>query len=294
MNEKPVCALCHSNENVLVQTGVRHAPQIQVRRCHRCGLEFLWPRSTADNLANYYTEDYRVDYGDLSANEQRKLDLDEARLRVRRILPYLSEKTRLLEIGSGSGAFLDSVRPYCGNVTGVEPHEEYRKAMVAELKIKVVAGIDELLKSSVKFDVVTMFHVLEHIEDPVAFLKKVARVMSGDSALMIEVPNIDDVLVKVYKIPQYLSFYYQKAHLYYFSKRTLSRIYKEAGFSATIEGVQRYDISNHIRWMLTGKPRGQGYYRNMFLPSTDAAYADALIRAGCQDTLWSIARPKTK
>jgi 2-polyprenyl-3-methyl-5-hydroxy-6-metoxy-1,4-benzoquinol methylase len=241
-------------------------------------------------LADYYTQDYRGEYSDLPADQQYRLDLDEARLRTKRLLPLITEKARLLEIGCGSGAFLDSVRPYCGEVTGVEPHEEYRQATVARSNIPVVASIDELLLGSKRFDTVAMFHVLEHIADPVSFLGKIAQVMDRDGKLLIEVPNVDDVLVSVYKIPAYLRFYYQKAHLYYFSRPTLVRTLEQAGFKATIDGIQRYDLSNHIHWMLTGQPGGQGYYLDMFSPSVNAAYADALIRAGRSDTLWAIAR----
>lgn len=275
---------------MLVQVGVRHAVELKVHRCGQCGLVFLWPRPSSAKLAGYYTQDYRGEYSDLPADQQYCLDLDEARLRTKRLLPLITEKARLLEIGCGSGAFLDSVRPYCGEVAGVEPHEEYRQATVARSNMPVVASIDELLLGSKRFNMVAMFHVLEHIADPVSFLGKVVKVMERDSKLLIEVPNVDDVLVSVYKVPDYLHFYYQKAHLYYFSRPTLTRTLEQAGFKATIDGIQRYDLSNHIRWMLTGQPGGQGYYLDMFSPSVNTAYADALIRAGRSDTLWAVAR----
>ena len=64
----------------------------------------------------------------------------------------------------------------------------------------------------------------------------------------------------------------------------------QAGFDATIEGIQRYDLSNHIYWMLKGEPGGQSCYNDILLPSVHAAYADALIHTGHSDTLWAIAQ----
>jgi hypothetical protein len=67
---------------------------------------------------------------------------------------------------------------------------------------------------------------------------------------------------------------------------------QKAGFTAVIQGVQRYDLSDHLRWMLTGQPGGQRYYHQILAPSIQAAYADLLIRAGRADTLWAVAHRK--
>jgi hypothetical protein len=108
--------------------------------------------------------------------------------------------------------------------------------------------------------------------------------------VVIEVPNVDDALVVLYRVPRYLAFYYQKAHLYYFSRSTLARTLELAGLRAKVDGIQRYDLGNHLRWMLTGEPGGQGYYDQVLPPSVHAAYGEALVRAGHGDTLWAVAR----
>lgn len=282
------CVLCASKENTLVQSGVRYDPVREVRQCRRCRLFFLWPVQAAMELNTYYTDGYRREYESPPRREQYRQDLDEARIRVRRILHLVNSGTRLLEIGSGSGAFLDSIRPYVSQVVGIEPDVNYRQSICSELQIDVRSSLDQC--DGQPFDVVTVFHVLEHITEPVVFLRSIHRVMADEGVLLLEVPNVDDALVSVYRIPAYMGFYFQKAHLYYFSSATLLEALKQAGFSASVQGVQRYDISNHIQWMLTGQPGGQGCYDHVFLPSAQAAYADSLIRAGCCDTLWAIAR----
>ena len=292
MTQQPVCIICGNKNTTLLQEGARHDPEVKVHRCRGCGFVFLWPRPTPAELDAYYATEYREDYGGTPAGEQYQKDLAEAETRVERLQPLLAAETRLLEIGSGSGAFLNKVRGHCGSVTGVEPHDGYREATLSRSKINMYATLDEAIKDGRRFDVVVMFHVLEHIEDPAGFLQKASRVMDKGARLGIEVPNVDDALVSVYQVPAYLEFYYQKAHLYYYSAATLAAVLEAAGFAADINGVQRYDLSNHLRWMLTGKPGGHGYYRDIFAPRADAAYADALIRSGHQDTLWAIATKK--
>jgi len=290
MNSKSDCILCGSTENTLIQTGMRHAPQLEVHRCAHCGLVYSWPRPTEEELGQYYSELYHQDYGDPSVEERYRTDLDEAHSRVRRLLPFLHSDMRLMEVGSGSGAFIDAVHSHVGEVVGVEPDAASRVYIADQMKLTVVERVTDILHDDKTFDVVVLFHVLEHIPDPVRFLQSLSHLLRPDGRLVLEVPSVDDVLVAVYKIPAYLRFYYQKTHLYYFSGDTLTAVLSQAGFEASIEGIQRYDLSNHIYWMLKGQPGGQNYYKDLLPPSVNAAYADALIRADRSDTLWAVAK----
>jgi SAM-dependent methyltransferase len=282
------CMLCNSRANEILLRGVRYGPRLQVRRCRRCGLVFLWPRPNREDLDEYYLGAYRGDYDETPVAERHRGDLDEAYLRVRRLRQFLQSNMRLLEIGCGSGAFLDAVRPYVREIVGVEPDEASRQWIKKVLGVPVKERTDGVVREKKVFDLLVLFHALEHIPDPIDFLKSLRPLLKRDAKLVLEVPNVSDALLSIYQIPAYNRFYYQKAHLYYFSKDTLARVLYEAGFSATINGIQRYDLSNHIQWMLTGKPGGQGYYNNLFPASANASYADALIQAGRSDTLWAV------
>jgi 2-polyprenyl-3-methyl-5-hydroxy-6-metoxy-1,4-benzoquinol methylase len=290
VSDCPECVLCQSGESTLVQVGARHAPEAEVRRCTGCGLVFLWPRPSEEELDRYYTELYREDYVEPPVEVRYWADLNEANTRVRRLLPFLKRETYLLEVGCGSGAFLGAVRAYVAEVHGVEPDAASRAWIEGRMGMRVSADVADVLREGKSFDLVVLVHVLEHVPNPVRFLRGLRQLLQPDGSLLVEVPNVSDMLVAVYQIPAYLGFYYQKAHLYYFSKDTLAMALSQAGFDAAIEGIQRYDLSNHIRWMLTGQPGGQGYYNDILLPSVQATYADAVIRAGHSDTLWAIAQ----
>ncbi len=287
----PDCPICGSSESALVQKGARHAPEAEVRRCGACGLVFLWPRPPADDLARYYETSYREDYGELPVEKRYLEDLPEARRRVERLRALLAPDVRVLEIGCGSGAFLDAVRPYVEQLQGVEPDRESRTWIEGRLGLSVVSELGALRQQQATFDLVVMFHVLEHLPDPLAFLRSLPKSLRAGAKVVIEVPNLDDALVSLYQIPACQRFYYQKAHLLYFSSDTLKRTLDRSGFGAEIRGVQRYDLSNHIRWMLTGEPGGQGFYDSTLPDAVDASYAEALIRAGRSDTLWAVAHP---
>jgi len=283
------CTLCGVSHSSLVQAGVRHGPEFGVRRCDECGLVFLFPQPGEEDLKQYYSDAYRDEYAEPPVQDRYRTDLDEARVRVRRLLPLLSPETRLLEVGSGSGAFLDAVRPYVKHAVGVEPDRTARAWMQEVLGVNVVGELPAPDEATV-YDLLVLFHVLEHVRNPPDYLIGLRRFLHRNSTLVIEVPNVEDALVSLYDIPSYRSFYFQKAHLYYFSLHTLASTLAKAGYSQRIIGIQRYDLSNHIRWMLTGQPGGQGYYNHILAPSANAAYADSLIGSSHADTLWAVAR----
>ena len=283
----PVCGLCGSDDAAFVRSGVRHSPDDKVFRCRSCGLVYLWPRPDEREAAAYYAEDYHPDYGEPPVEERYVPDLDEARVRVRRLLDVLGPDKALLEVGGGTGAFATSVAPYVGAVTVVEPENDARRFMHS-MGVRAVAAIDELPQES--FNLVVLFHVLEHVPSPTTFAASLRRLLRPNGRLVVEVPNVDDALVARYEVEDYIPFYYQRAHLYYFSAATLRFALEGAGLDVDIRGVQRYDLSNHLRWMLTGEPGGHGHYGELFTPGLLTAYADALVAAGHADTLWAVAR----
>ncbi len=286
---RQACLLCGSQDSTMIQKGVRFDPQLDVHRCRGCSLVFLSPMPTEKELSDYYSDTYRAEYeGLVSPESSYQKGVEPARERVRRMVPILRSNSRVLEIGSSAGHFLEAVRPYAAEVAGVEPGVKHARWASERLGIKVVNHLPEL--TGEKFDVIALFHTLEHFRDPVAYLRELKTFLRPGGMFVVEVPNVDDALLALYNVPGFAGFYFQKAHLYYFSPETLKRIFALVDAQAEVTGVQRYDLSNHVRWMLTKEPGGQDYYGSLFSDSVKQAYAEALIRANCADTLWAVAR----
>lgn len=285
------CVLCCATENTLIRTGARYAPEVEVRQCDACGLVFLSPLPSEDDLSEYYASTYVEEYEASDLEARFRENTEDARARVHRLESQLRPSTRLLEIGAGSGAFLRAVEPHVGTLVAVEPDTACRDWITGRLSVPAYATLEEI-PGELTFDVIVAFHVLEHLLDPVGFLARLRPLVAEGGRLVIEVPNLDDALVGAYRVPSYLSFYFQGAHLTYFAEPTLRRAFERAAFTVEVTGVQRYDLSNHMRWMLTGEPGGAGYYRDLFTEDLERVYAEALIRSGRSDTLWAEAVPR--
>jgi SAM-dependent methyltransferase len=213
---------------------------------------------------------------------------DEGERRVRVVRPHLRGEDSALEIGSSTGYFLDDLRAYVSSVTGIEPSEPYRSFAVAR-GIETVASLQEV--GARKFDVVLLYYVLEHLRNPVHYLSDLRNWLKPKGRVFIEVPNVDDALLTIYDIPSFPPFYWQKAHYHYFSQRTLQDVIARAGYVARSFPLQRYDLSNHMVWMMEGKPGGMGRFRQLFSPELEAAYAEALKAHWRCDTIFAIATP---
>ena len=285
----PVCVLCGSNENREIQVGVRFNSHLVVRSCNSCELVFVWPRPTPEEEIEYYKTSYRNEYqGSVTPEKTYNKSSVEAGERVKRMTPLLSSEMQILDVGASSGAFLNTVKSQVHSVMGVEPDQAHRSWAQTQLKLDMVRDISELDKK--RFHLITLFHTLEHIPDPVTFLRTLAGYLIPGGKIIIEVPNADDALLTLYKLPSFARFYYQRAHIYYFSEKTLLNSIKIAGGLAKVTGIQRYDLSNHLRWLITEEPGGQNYYQDIFHAKATDAYAEDLIKAGYADTLWAVAQ----
>lgn len=107
------------------------------------------------------------------------------------------------------------------------------------------------------YDIVTMWHVLEHVSNPAAFLKWATELVSPvDGAVCVEVPNVNDELMQL--SPAFRDRNYMIEHISYFSRHTLETIARQAAPEGkiSIRGYQRYGIFNYFHWIYFNKPQG--------------------------------------
>ncbi len=283
----PSCYLCGSISCSRIHDSIRYDFSPRPFRCDQCGFVFLHPRMSPEEAKEFYEKTYRFHYDSQTAEELWDESLPEAKKRVLRFRDLYTRDTRLLEIGCASGFFLSEVQHQVKTATGIELTKEYVDYAKGR-GLDVRESLDEIPDNSC--ELIFMFHVLEHIDDPVKYLTEVKKKLSRNGTLVIEVPNVEDILVSMYKIRPHLDFYWEIAHNYYFSKTTLGRVLERAGYQYQIFPLQRYDLSNHMCWMMTGKPGGQGRFNAVFSPFLLDEYEKNLKERFLCDTIYAIAK----
>jgi len=212
--------------------------------------------------------------------------------RFEKIQHCFSGAGSILEIGAGDGAFL-------GHVSGVFPSlhlaalevDQNTQAARKTLKgLREYSTFQEIRKDRETFDLICLFHVLEHIIDPREFFTNCLACLTPQGRIIIEVPSLDDPLLTLYGSTAYRKFYFQRQHPYVYSPRSLSRLLEEENIPPEqLIFHQRYGLENHLNWLTKEKPGGNEQLRQIFT-DCEADYMTALEKAGFTDTVIAIAK----
>ncbi len=251
------CILCGKNDFKIITNRLRNNIPKKVVSCNYCSLTCI--ENFGSGLVNY-NKDYRKKHSpiigkNMSAQDFYDFSRDIFVNRVKRVKSLLKSNYDILEIGCSTGHFLDLIRNHVSSCVGIELDEKYVKFARENLKLKIYDKPIEKINFKKKFDVIFLFQVLEHIPNPIEFLKICKKNLKHNGQIYIEVPNLDDTLYSVYKIPNFKTFYFRSPHLYYYNKKTLSMLMKKMGFSGKSKTIQEYSVFNHINWIQTGMPQ---------------------------------------
>ena len=280
------CYLCGCKEFEHVKGIVRDNPELKILKCKKCSLISL--DSTAHIDENFYKDGkmrYIVFCPDLWVKNAYPDDL--------RRYEFLKNKIKdkvLVDFGCGAGGFLNLSQNICKSVYGVELEERLR-LYHNERGIKTYSLISEVEEEA---DYITLFHVLEHLQDPVGLLAGLKDSLKDKkSEIIIEVPNGDDALITLYKSEAFSKYTWWSCHLYTFNRKSLKKLVKKAGYKVNyIKNVQRYGIFNHLYWIFKGLPGGHLKYEHIKLPLLEWLYEKFLDFTGKTDTLMISISPK--
>lgn len=261
---------------------MRDCAVIRVLRCGSCGLVFLDSMDHVGEKEYYCTEFGKDVYGDWTWQQYLNQSRQDDERRFQMIKPMLNNRS-YLDVGCGAGGVVSAASKLCKRVSAVEPMERWNH-FLRDGGVDVFSSVDEL--GDAKFDIVTLFHVLEHIADPIPFLKTLREKLSDNGTLVIEVPNVEDVLITLYDSKPFSEFTYWSPHLYYYSAGTLKTLLMRAGFAnVNIQQCQRYPLSNHLKWLSQGKPGGHVDWSFIDSPELSSAYESQLSKLNMCDTL---------
>lgn len=192
-------------------------------------------------------------------------------------------KKDILEFGCGNGGFLRRMRNVASSVTGIELMDEAIGKIEKE-GIKVYKSLDEVER---KYDVVCMFMVIEHLNNPDGILKKIYNVLKQGGLIICETPNAEDALISKYKCKDFEDFTYWSEHVFLYTSNTLEKMLTRNGFQTEWNTqIQRYSLANHLYWLAKGKPGGHVKWTEFNGRKSNAEYAEKLAMVGIADTLW--------
>lgn len=217
------CALCGGKDISVLSNISRSGKPLRTVICKSCGL--VWSDPRPHDARQFYEEEYRITYKHTYAPKPKHvLRAGNVSLsRLEKINQLLSGSKTILDVGSGGGEFAYLLQLLGHRVTGVEPNRGYVNYSMKEYELTVQAGfVQDCIFPPDTFEVITMWHVLEHTENPGAVLVQLCSWLKLDGYLVVEVPNVEATC-------QSPKSTFHEAHLYNFNVASLRGMVEKAG-----------------------------------------------------------------
>ena len=191
----------------------------------------------------------------------------------------------VLDFGCGAGGFLERAKQLASEVSGIELEKALQRSF-KERELNVFSNLQLAQKNGRKWDVITIFHIKEHLSDPRKNLSNLSTLLTKQGQMIIEVPSANDVLLTLYNNQPFQNFTYWSQHLFLFNSQTLSELIKQSELKLNwLKHIQRYPLSNHLYWLANGKPGGHQKWDFLNDNLLNEAYGRQLASIGKTDTL---------
>lgn len=288
-SEKIKCPICESEKGVyLCHKGTRDNASIDVYGCNECGTRFLSKLDVYNDYENGFMYETN-NLSQLDINERLTLYKDDDVRRVEMIKNLCTNK-KVLDFGCGYGGFLQNISEIAYSCKGVEVGKSERQYVNSKgiICLKTLDEFDE------KFDVITLFHVFEHLPNPKMWLKELNAHLTQGGYLVIEVPNANDALISLYENQQFADFTYWSAHLFLYTVKSLTMVIEGTNLFDIVSAgqIQRYSIANHLMWLAKGVPGGHNKWKFLDTNELNAAYTNSLMKLQMCDTLFFILKKR--
>lgn len=249
------CPLCGSNRtSPVVESPDRDAPLPQpsfsVVRCHECGLCYTNPRPTPTDIGKFYYEDYAphqmppaTSKSPDSRNKRRWRIAGKKQPNWERGEIEPVGQCRLLDFGCGAGLFLHRMHNLGWQVVGLDFSEKAVRQVLEELNLPAMVGtLPHPVLPPGSFDLVTFWHSLEHVHQPLEVLCEANRLLAPGGKVLVAVPNIESAPFRWFGSSWYgLDL---PRHLTHFTPTTLKKMLDRAGFQ--FEAMQTV---RHSYWL---------------------------------------------
>lgn len=230
--------------------------------CKTCNFKFTNPRPSDSEIGKYYKSEDYVSHSDTKKGLINRL-YHTVRTRTLKqklglIGSYVSRGT-ILDYGCGTGMFLKTCADAGWKSFGFEPDSDARK--LAEGKGLTVANSKESLSSN-KYDIISLWHVLEHVTDLDPTLEFFSKTITDKGRLIIAVPNYTSADAKHYK--EFWAGYDVPRHIYHFEINTLKKLLGNYGFSLEVTKPMKFD-SYYVSMLSEKYKTGSMNYITAFL-----------------------------
>lgn len=228
----PVCGSSDLRDKLQVQDRSVSQETFTIQQCAACGFQFTNPRPDAASIGKYYESEAYVSHNSGAQGLINRVYKVARYFTVRRKVALITRlnggrKGHLLDYGCGTGHFLAGVRQAGWQVAGLEPSPRARQEATARVGQPVLEPAALATLPAGSFDIITLWHVLEHVHTLQNTLAQLVEKLAPGGRLLVAVPNPDSLDAQHYR--QHWAAYDVPRHLYHFVPATMRQLLASHG-----------------------------------------------------------------
>lgn len=260
------CKICGSTKIKMIYNdkirngGLGHYTKkdVPVYQCELCSV--IWHENTLSDIGEYYESTEYRDSLEGGSKEERFYQLHDRETcqKIQYTGTSVFRNKVVADVGCGCGAFLDFISGVAKVVIAVEPSEKYRKIMDRKgyhTYAYTEQALDDFRETA---DVVTSFDVIEHVEDPEAFLRNIFELLKPGGKAIIGTPTDAPVMRQLLGGIYEKKLLFSTQHLWIFSENSLELLADKCGYHGkNVKCFQRYGIDNMMGWIRDKEPNSE-------------------------------------
>lgn len=292
----PVCGYTQHQHFLTCQDFTITQEKFELVKCQNCDFCFTNPRPNAEEIHKYYQSEKYISHSNTKKGLFSFLYQNIRKKALSEKIHFIADLTKnipknrdekainVLDYGCGTGEFLQACQQKTWHIAGIEPSPEARTQAERLNNIEVFEDIFSFAtqNSEKTFEIITLWHVLEHIHLLGDTLEKLYQLLADDGFLLVAVPNHASQEAGYYK--EYWAGYDVPRHLYHFTPNTMDRLMKTKGFEVVQQFPMPYDA--YYISLLSGQYKNgyknyidatfRGYFSNQHAQKHEGNYSSVL------------------
>jgi len=244
MQKIEACPICQGKEFTLFLNCQDHSVSKEVFsivQCENCSFKFTNPIPSENSIGKYYKSENYISHSDTKKGLVNRVYHIVRNITLKKklnLVNSLSPKGNLLDVGCGTGYFLKTCKDDGWKIDGTEPDDHARKLAEQNTQQTLYSSVLQLEKIK-QYNVVSMWHVLEHVHKLNETIIKLSMLLKDNGKLIIAVPNSDSKDAATYK--ENWAAYDVPRHLYHFNQKSMADLLSKHGFEIERTAPMKFD-----------------------------------------------------
>jgi 2-polyprenyl-3-methyl-5-hydroxy-6-metoxy-1,4-benzoquinol methylase len=239
----PVCGSSDINRLLTVKDHSVSKEEFVIWQCSNCSLRFTQDVPDEASIGSYYQSSDYISHSNTSKGVVNKLYQKVRNYTLNQkanlIIGQTVKRGKILDLGAGIGAFLNTMKQKGWEITGIEPDEGARQQAknLFDIELKETPILNHLPDNN--FDAITLWHVLEHVHQLHDYVERLKKLLKPNGKLFIAVPNYESLDSSIYK--SFWAAYDVPRHLYHFTPKAIDVLMETHGLKVVSKKPMWFD-----------------------------------------------------